>query len=126
MTMSRYCKVNPYGGPLKFVVPICKDCERKDKRIAELVKQQEEYEYNASCIISTKDKRIAELEDENNRVRIERSEFATAMDYRDKAAQREIDSLVKAVKAVITDLDTQCTNSHAVRLLRVAIGEDDE
>jgi hypothetical protein len=28
--------VNPYGGPLKFVVPICKDCERKDKRIAEL------------------------------------------------------------------------------------------
>jgi hypothetical protein len=35
------------------------------ERIAELVKQQEEYEYNASCIISTKDKRIAELENEN-------------------------------------------------------------
>jgi hypothetical protein len=40
-------------------------CHRAAAKIAELVKQQEEYEYNASCIISTKDKRIAELEAAN-------------------------------------------------------------
>jgi hypothetical protein len=61
--------------------------------------------------------RIAELEDENNRIRIERSEFATAMDYRDKAAQREIDSLAVMGAEMQDIINTQSAQLEAVKSL---------
>jgi hypothetical protein len=66
--------------------------------------------------------RIAELEDENNRIRIERSEFATAMDYRDKAAQREIDSLAVMGAEMQDIINTQSAQLEAVKKLPIRIG----
>ena len=68
--------------------------------------------------------RIKELEAELLKAR-KLSDHWLASQYH-KVKHDELKARLKAVEEVITDLDTQTTNSHAVRLLRAAIREQSD
>ena len=78
--------------------------------------EQTETRHNADTSIAYQ-KRIAELDEQ---LHYTKGCCDLAMKHRDEAEAK-----LARVGQVIVDLDTQCTNSHAVKQLRKALEQDD-